>query len=138
MKADLEAIVVAFVDDSPERSYYLDGDSGRVFNLLEDHDDPETQELMWALESDMRGRYIQIPKPSLEEALQEQDAFVETLEGNLKEKLDGIIESDHDGKKFIEFIKRDRAARETWRDYRLVTSRKRAHEWLQDLGIDES
>ena len=93
---------------------------------------------MWALESDTRGRYIQIPKPSLEEALQEQDTFVETLEGPLKDKLDGIIESDHDGKKFIEFIKRNRDARETWRDYRLVTSRNRAQEWLQDLGVGKS
>ena len=84
MKVDLEALVVAFSDDSVERSYYLDSDSGRVFNVLEDHDDPETRELVWALESDTRGRYIQIPKPSLEETLEEQDAFVESLEGDMK------------------------------------------------------
>ena len=46
MKVDLEALFVAFSDDSVERSYYLDGDSGRVFNVLEDHDDPETRELV--------------------------------------------------------------------------------------------
>ncbi len=49
MKVDLEAVFVAFSDDSVERTYYLDGDSGRVFNVLEDHDDPETRELVWAL-----------------------------------------------------------------------------------------
>lgn len=135
MKVDLEALVVAFSDDSVERSYYLDGDSGRVFNVLEDHDDPETQELVWELESDTRGRYIQIPKPSLEEILQEQDAFVESLEGELREKLDEVIEDDHDGAKFAEFVERNREAREAWRDYRMTRSREQANEWLKKLNL---
>lgn len=135
MKVDLEAVVVAFSDDSVERSYYLDGDSGRVFNVLEDHDDPETQELVWALESDTRGRYIQVPKPTLEQALKEQDSFVESLEGELREKLDKIIEDDHDGAKFAEFVERNRDARESWRDFRKGRSREQASEWLDSLNL---
>ena len=138
MKVDLEAIVVAFSDDSVERSYYLDRDSGRVFNVLEDHDDPETQELVWALESDTRERYIQIPKPSMEETLQEQDAFVESLEGELKERLDKVIESDHDGSKFADFVERNRDAREAWRNYRVKRSREQANDWLSNLDLPES
>lgn len=135
MKVDLEALVVAFSDDSVERSYYLDGDTGRVFNVLEDHDDPETQAVVWELESDTRGRYVQVPKPSLEEALQQQDAFVESIDGDLREKLDKVIEDDHDGAKFAEFVDRDRAARDAWRDYRLVRSRQQANEWIQTLDL---
>ena len=138
MKVDLEALVVAFSDDSVERSYYLDGDSGRVFNVLEDHDDPETQELVWALESDTRGRYILVPKPSMEESLQEQDSFVESLDGELKEKLDKIIEDDHDGSKFAEFVERNRNARDSWRDYRMTRSREQANEWLKKLNLPAS
>ena len=138
MKVDLEALVVAFSDDSVERSYYLDGDSGRVFNVLEDHDDPETQELVWALESDTRGRYIQIPKPSMEESLREQDAFVESLDGELKEDLDRLIEDDHDGSKFAEFVERNRNAREAWRDYRMTRSREQASEWLKKQKLTAS
>ncbi len=135
MKVDLEALVVAFSDDSVERSYYLDRDTGRVFNVLEDHDDPETQELVWALEADTRERYVQIPKPSLEETLKEQDAFVESLNGELREKLDKVIEDDHDGAKFAEFVERDRDAREAWRDYRMSRSREQAKEWLEKRNL---
>lgn len=138
MKVDLEAVFVAFSDDSVERTYYLDGDSGRVFNVLEDHDDPETRELVWALESDTRGRYIQVPKPSMEETLKEQDAFVESLEGDLKEKLDKIIQDDHDGSKFADYVKRNREAREAWRDYRALRSRGQANEWVQTLNLPAS
>jgi len=138
VKVDLEAVFVAFSDDSVERTYYLDGDSGRVFNVLEDHDDPETRELVWALESDTRGRYIQVPKPSMEETLKEQDAFVESLEGDLKEKLDKIIQDDHDGSKFADYVKRNREAREAWRDYRALRSRDQANEWVQTLNLPAS
>lgn len=138
MKVDLEALVVAFSDDSVERSYYLDRDTGRVFNVLEDHDDPETQELVWALEADTRERYVQIPKPSLEETLEEQDAFVESLNGELREKLDKVIEDDHDGAKFAEFVERDRDAREAWRDYRMSRSREQAKEWLEKRNLTAS
>ncbi len=138
MKVDLEAVLVAFSDDSVERTYYLDGDSGRVFNVLEDHDDPETRELVWALESDTRGRYIQVPKPSMEETLKEQDAFVESLDGDLKEKLDKLIQDDHDGSKFADFVERNREAREAWRDYRTLRSRNQANEWIQTLNLPAS
>ena len=135
MKVDLEAVFVAFSDDSVERPYYLDGDSGRVFNVLEDHDDPETRELVWALESDTRGRYIQVPKPSMEETLKEQDAFAESLDGELKEKLDKIIQDDHDGSKFADYVERNREARKAWRDYRTLRSRDQANEWVQTLNL---
>jgi peroxiredoxin len=129
---DLEAVVVAFSDDSVKRSYYLDTDSGRVFNVLEDHDDPETQELVWQLEADTRGRYVQIPKPSLEETLEEQDAFMATLpEGDLKTKLDKLLADDNDGSRFADFVERNRKAREAWRDFRMARSRKQASEWLK-------
>ena len=138
MKVDLEALFVAFGDDSVERTYYLDSDSGRVFNVLEDHDDPETRELVWALESDTRGRYIPVPKPNLEETLQEQDAFVETLEGDMREKLDKVIEDDHDGAKFADYVERNRDARAAWRDYRTVRSREQAKEWIAKLDLPAS
>jgi hypothetical protein len=137
VKVDLEALFVAFGDESVERTYYLDSDSGQVFNVLEDHDDPETQELMWALESDTRQRYVQIPKPTLEETLEEQDSFVESLEegSELKTKIENMIEDDHDGSKFADFVERDRAAREAWRDFRAGRSRQQANEWLKSLSL---
>lgn len=137
MKVDVDALFVAFSDESVERSYYLDSDSGQVFNVLEDHDDPETQELVWQLEADTRGRYIQVPKPSIEERFQEQDSFLESLpDGDLKAKLETLLASDNDGTKFEEFVDRNREAREAWRDYRMSRSREQAAEWLRKIGIE--
>ena len=45
LRIDLEALVVAFDDDSPAHSYYLDRDTGLVFNFVEDHVDAETEEI---------------------------------------------------------------------------------------------
>ena len=136
MKIDMEALYVAFGDDSVERSYYIDRDSGRVFNVLEDHDDPETQELVWQLESDTRQRYLQIPKPTMEETLREQDAFLESLEeGELKTKLNSLVEDDHDGSKFAEFVSYDKKARDAWRSYRMTRSREQAKSWLETLDL---
>lgn len=136
MNVDFEAVVVAFSDDSVERSYYLDTDSGRIFNVLEDHDDPETEELVWQLEADTRGRYVPIPKPTLEEQLDQQDAFVACLEGvAFKQKLEELLEDDHDGSKFADFVERDREARDAWRDFRMARSRVQASEWLKKLNL---
>lgn len=138
MNVDLKALIVAFSDESVERSYYVDTDSGRVFNVLEDHDDPDTREVVWELESDTRGRFIQVPKPSLEETLKEQDAFVESLEGEMREKLDKVIEDDHDGAKFAEYVERHRDAREAWRDFRQARAREQANEWVKSLNLPAS
>ena len=62
----LEALVAAFVDDGPERTYYYDRDTSRMVSVAEDHEDPSTQEIVWQLESDIRGRFVPVPKPRLE------------------------------------------------------------------------
>ena len=136
MKVDLDSLVMAFDDNSLERSYYLDRDTGRIFNLLEDHDDPETEEIAWQIEADGGRRFIQIPKLSMEEIMEEQDSFVESLEDSeLKTKLSEVLESDRDGSRFEEFVKRQRDARKKWRAFTKVRSRERADAWLKSNGI---
>lgn len=139
MKVDLDALVVAFSDETVERTYYIDRDTGRVFNVLEDHDDPETQEIVWQLEADTRQQFIQIPKQSLEETLAEQDAFMESLdEGELRSKLENLLEDDPDGSKFADFVERNRDTREAWRDFRAARSRERAQAWLKSLAAEQA
>ena len=136
MKLDRDALIVAFDDNSLERSYYLDRDSGRVFNILEDHHDPETEEIAWQIEADGGRRFIQIPKLSMEEMMQEQDSFLESLEdGELKTAIAVVLESDPDGSGFDEFIHRRRDAREKWRAYIKVRSGERADRWIESIGI---
>jgi hypothetical protein len=139
VKVDLDSLVMAFDDNSLERSYYLDRETGRIFNLLEDHDDAETQEIAWQVEADGGRRFIHIPKLTMEELLAEQDSFVESLEdGKLKNSLLEVLESDTDGSGFEEFVKRQRNAREKWRAFTKVRSRERADTWLESHGISAS
>lgn len=135
-RIDLEALVGAFDDDSPAHSYYLDRDTGLVFNFVEDHVDAETEEIAWQIEADGGKRYLQVPKLTLEEELKEQDSFVESLDDKeLKEKLAKVIESDHDGSQFQDLVTRQREVREKWRAYSRVRSRERADLWLKSLGL---
>ncbi len=136
---DLEALVVAFDDDSPAHSYYLDRDTGLVFIFVEDHVDAETEEITWQIEADGGKRYLQVPKLTLEEELKEQDSFVESLDDKkLKEQVAKVIESDHDGSQFQELVTRQREVREKWRAYSRVRSRERAALWLKSLGLTAS
>ncbi len=136
MNIDLDALVVAFADNLMERSYYLDRETGKIFSLLEDHNDTETEEIAWQIEADGGRRYVHVPKLSMEETIEEQDDFVESLdEGELKDKLTKLLESDPDGSRFEKFIKRSREAREKWQTFVKVRSRERADEWIESQGF---
>lgn len=138
-RVDLDALVVAFSDDAPARSYYLDKENGQVFSLLEDHVDPETEEIAVQIEVDGGRRYLQVPKLTIEEELQEQDSFLESLDDEqLKTQLAKVIESDHDGSQFQEFVSRQREAREPWRNFCRTRARERADQWLKSLGLPTS
>jgi hypothetical protein len=137
INVSLDALIQAFDDNSLERSYYLDKTTGRVFNLLEDHSDPETEEMAWEIEADGGRRYISIPKMSLEEEIAERESFVNDLkEEELKKKLTEMLETDRsNGRRFTDFITKERQARDQWRAYRRARSRERAHRWIESLEI---
>jgi len=136
LRVDLDALVLAFNDGAPARSYYLDRDTGKVFSLLEDHVDAETEEIVWQIEADGGQRYLQVPKLTMEEELQDQDSFLESIEDKeLKTKLAKLIESDPDGSRFQDFVSREREARERWRIFCRTRSRERADQWLKSLGL---
>lgn len=131
----LEALVAAFVDDGPERTYYYDRDTARVVSVAEDHEDPSTQEIVWQLESDVRGRFVPVPKPRLEDTLSEQDAFVESLpDGEMRRRLEALLEDDPDGSKLAQLATRDRDVRPAWRRFRAARARAQAAEFVSRLG----
>ncbi len=128
------AVMAAFLDDGPERTYYYDRDTSRVVSIPEDQEDPATQRVVWQLESDTRGRFVAIPKPKLEETLSEQDEFVEQLPGGvLKSRLETLLEDDPDGSKMAQFVVRDKEARNAWRLFRTGRAQIRARAFLAGL-----
>ncbi len=132
----LEALVAAFFDDGPERTYYYDRDTQRMVSVAEDHEDPSTQEIVWQLESDTRGRFAPVPKPRLEETLEEQDAFVESLPaGPMKKRLEALLEDDPDGSKLAQLVTRDREVRPAWRQFRSERARVQAEKFLARLEV---
>ncbi len=132
--AVVRAAVAAFLDDGPARTYYFDRDSSRIVSVSEDQEDSATQRIVWQLESDTRGRFVPIPKPKLEETLSEQDEFVERLpEGDLRQRLEKLIEDDPDGSKMAEVVVRNREARNAWRLFRTGRAETRARAFLGNL-----
>ena len=130
----IQAVTAAFLDDGPERTYYFDRDTSRMVSVSEDQEDPATQRFVWQLESDTRGRFVQVPKPRLEETLEEQDAFVEQLAaGPLRSRLEILIEEDPDGSKMGQVVIRDREARNAWRLFRASRAESRAQAFLAAL-----
>lgn len=130
----MDAIIIAFNDNSLERSYYLERETGRIFNLREDRIDSGTEEIAWEIEADDGRRFVQVPKLSMEELMQEQESFVDSVQvGQLKNALSEVLESDSDGSGFDEFVNRHRQAREMWKAYTKVRSRERADAWLRSL-----
>ncbi len=129
------AVIAAFLDDGPERTYYYDRDTSRMVSVSEDQEDPANQRIVWQLESDTRGRFVPIPKPKLEETLDEQDAFVEQLpDSPLKSRLETLIESDPDGSRMAEVVIRDREARNAWRLFRTGRAEDQARTFLSGLS----
>ena len=138
-RLEMDALVTAFADGAPARNYYLDKESGRVFSLSDNHVDAESEEITVQIEVDRGRRYLQVPKPTMEEEIQEQDSFLESLEDDeLKTKFAKVIESDHDGSKFQEFVSRQREAREKWTGFCRTRARERADQWLKTLGLSPS
>jgi hypothetical protein len=87
--------------------------------VLEDHDDPETQELVWQLEADTRGRYVQIPSRAWRGP--RGAGRVRRVSGgeDLKTKLDKCswtITTDPSRG----FRRAESEARDAWRDFRIV------------------
>jgi hypothetical protein len=138
IKVNLDALTLAFDDNSLERSYYLDRDTGRVFNLLEDHSDPETEQIAWDVEADGGRRYILIPnRMSLEEEIEEREAFTAIVEdGELKKRLSEMLDADGTrGRRFVEFVTRDKQVKDRWRSFRRARSKDRADRWLKSLNL---
>ncbi len=131
----LEALVAAFVDDGPERTYYYDHDTARVVSVSESRDDPSNEDIVWQLEADTRGRFLQVPKPRLEDVLEEQDAFVESLpKGAMRSRLEKLVEEDPDGSKLARLVTRDPVVRPAWRRFRADRARAQAAEFAARLA----
>ena len=76
-----------------------------------------------------------MPKPRLEDTLSEQDAFVESLpEGDMRRRLEALLEDDPDGSKLARLVNRDRDVRPAWRRFRAARARLQASEFLDQLG----
>ena len=130
----LQGLAAAFLDDGPERSYYYDRDTARMVSVAEDHEDFSTQEIVWQLESDTRNRFVPVPKPRLEDTLDEQDAFVESLpDGPTRRRLERLVEEDPDGSKLARLVIRDPGLRPEWRRFRAARARIRARAFLNRL-----
>jgi hypothetical protein len=154
---DLIEMEIAFDNTSPEMSYYLDLETGRVVLVTsearktleagEADEDGEVAEDVpdWMQETieDARRiataahRYVEIPSQDSHEGFRDMQDFIGTV-GNesLRERLWDAIQGRGAFRRFRDILGRYPEERERWFEFEQDCSMQRIMDWLADRGIE--
>jgi hypothetical protein len=132
---DLPALLLAWQDDSPDNSYYLDTTSGAVkmvnpnlFDLKELTDEIERHKY----------RYLYLPKPQRGELRDNLRDFQKTVENaDLVRILDMAFESPHPLDAFIKILSSNQDELARFREFRQSRALVRLKQWLQANALHD-
>jgi Uncharacterised protein family (UPF0158) len=135
IKFDLPALLLAWQDDSPDNSYYLDTMSGAVrlvnanlFDLKELTDEIEKHKY----------RYLYLPKPARGELRDNLRDFQKTVEDqSLTRILDMAFESPHPLDAFIKILSSKPGELERFNEFRQSRALLRLKQWLQANSLQD-
>src|SRR5208283_1257750 len=132
---DLPALLLAWQDDSPDNSYYLDTTSGAVrmvnpnlFDLKELTDEIERHKY----------RYLYLPKPQRGELRDNLRDFQKTVENtDLVRILDMAFESPHPLDAFIKILSSNQGELARFKEFRQSRALVRLKQWLQANALHD-
>jgi hypothetical protein len=132
---DLPALLLAWQDDSPDNSYYLDTTSGAVrmvnpnlFDLKELTDEIERHKY----------RYLYLPKPQRGELRDNLKDFQKTVEdAALVRILDMAFESPHPLEAFIKILSSNPEQLARFKEFRESRALLRLKQWLQANSLHD-
>ena len=132
---DLPALLLAWQDDSPDNSYYLDTTSGAVkmvnpnlFDLKELTDEIERHKY----------RYLYLPKPQRAELRDNLKDFQKTVESaDLVRILDMAFESPHPLEAFIKILSSNPEELARFKEFRQSRALVRLKQWLQANSLHD-
>lgn len=131
----MNAVELAWLDESPDTSYYLDTESGCVEMVQQGLID--LRDLTDMIEND-RERYLYIPKPKVNQAKQDMADFIETLED---EKLSRLLPLAMESPNAVYACRTILATvpeqLERWEKFRQGRTRIRIKQWMSANFIEE-
>lgn len=90
-----------------------------------------------AMAADTEGRYVEVPSPDADEALDDMERFIGTLEDKkLARQLDDAVEQAEGAGAFLEALADHPEVQEQWRAFRAELTRERMLDWLEQIGVE--
>lgn len=126
---EMDRLIYAWRDDSPDNLYYLDLETGEiqlVNRTLED-----VKDLTDEIELE-RNRYLYLPKPERDQLKNDLRDFMSTIEDqSLLRILEMAFESPHVYSSFIKILDKHKAEKERLQEFIDSRSRMRVLQWLE-------
>lgn len=131
---DMEALELAWQDEGPDNSYYLDLDSGCI--ELVQRDLYDLRELTDKIERD-RDRYLYVPKPKPGELKQDLLDYIDQVtDAQLARLLPLAMESPHPLASFKAILAKNPDQLSVWEEFRRSRVRIRIKQWLSANFVD--
>lgn len=128
-KLDMEYLLFAWQDSSPDKAYYLDIESGDV--LLVEQDLLDIDDLTDMIEGD-HDRYLYIPKPDSAEARSDMYDFIAIMgDAEIKRFLTVAFESSDPVYACKTVLKKTPDHLKAWEEFSRQRVGQRVNEWLQ-------
>jgi hypothetical protein len=135
LKIDLTELAMAFEDDSPEVSYYLDPATGRIICIDEQMlSEPEEAE---DIEAGLNTDLISVPHDDVSEGYRDMESFIATVEDKrLQNHLWEAIEGRGAFRRFKDVLAQHFHERERWFTFRDTKVEERLRAWLEIEEIE--
>lgn len=135
LKLNMDELCSAMEDNSYEHEYYLDLETGEILFMSKYADTEDEKSNRNGIE-DEYNRYEQVPKIESYEGYQDMQDFISTVDDK---QLARLLEVAIDGKgafrRFKDVLLEYPEERERWFTFKEERIRKRAYEWLDDIGV---
>ena len=138
LQIDLDYLIFAWQDESPDTAYYLDSDTGSV--VLVQRDLSDLDDLRDEIEL-QPNRYLYVPKPSPEQVELDLTDFIYTIsDAKLKSLLTVAFEGTNRLAACKTILKQQPAEAERWNQFRTQAVKERVRRWLaaNNLEADQS
>ena len=136
LAVDVEELCVALEGDAPDARWFFDCETGDVLLINSEYEPAENRGLTEAEIESNPIRFKPVP-PAQHEALTDMRAFVnEIKDATLRDSLALALSAPKPDRRFRAVLGWLPAELEHWRTFRHQQMEKRAHQWLQSLGIE--
>ena len=132
---DLDKLCQAMGNCSRKHNYYLALKTGDIV-LVSDHDDDQENRKLIDKISENPDRYEPIPKAGSRQIYEDMEDFIVTIkDGNIAEEFYKAVDSRGAVRHFNKVLEAHPDERKSWLRFKSNRLKRRANEWLEDMGI---